>query len=101
MLAGSAPAVSVRRTGSGGINADDNDRVAAFAALDVLHARIIHGDARGADRLCRSRGIPHEPIGKATVKPLVLSVTARPDYCVAFPGGLGTAVWCVKLRRTD
>lgn len=87
---------------------DYNDRAAVYAALDLLHAQypitcIIHGDARGADRLCRdwavSRGIPHLPhpadwesYGKAAghIRNGQM-LLARPDYCVAFPGGRGTA----------
>jgi hypothetical protein len=94
---------------------DYNDRVAAYTALDALHARypiscIIHGDARGSDSLCRdwaiSRGIPHEAYpadwesyGKAAgaIRNGQM-LLAGPQYCVAFPGGRGTADMVRKAK---
>lgn len=105
-LADSVRAVSARRIGSGVTDADASnwhtDRVAAFAALDVLHTcYIIHGDARGADRLCRdwavSRGIPHEAYpadwgvyGKAAGAIRNGHITV---WC--FPVGVVRLIWCV------
>jgi hypothetical protein len=87
---------------------DFSDRKLLYETLTRLHSQhkftaLIHGDARGADRLggewASSMGIPVEafpadwkkhgkaagPIRNATM------LKARPDMLVAFPGGRGTA----------
>lgn len=85
-----------------------NDRARIFAALDLLHSRrpisvLVHGDARGADRLAgewaRERGVQVEAhpgdwlIYKNMAGPMRNLHMARlgADLVVAFPGGKGTA----------
>lgn len=82
---------------------DYNDWPAVCAALDKLHALypitgVVHGAARGADWLAADWAfgefIPDYPCpahwgGYLTPNPTVL--VPRPQYCVAFPGGNGTA----------
>lgn len=74
------------------------------ACLDQLNiSLLIHGDADGADRraaaYCRSKGIHvaavpalweiySNPAGSKRNSAMLL---LKPDYCVAFPGGKGTA----------
>lgn len=87
-------------------------RHAVFEVLDKVNARrpvteLIHGDARGADRLCgewaRSRGVREtvcpadwDTHGKAAGHIRNRQMCEmRPDVVVAFPGGRGTA-HCVK-----
>jgi hypothetical protein len=88
---------------------DYTDRAALFAALDYLHARrvielIIHGAARGADKLAAewagARGIQSRAFpalwhahGKAAgcIRNQHMLDCGKPDGVVAFPGGCGTA----------
>lgn len=88
---------------------DYNDRRAAFAALDRVHAQrgvscIIEGGARGADRLGADWAADHDvehircPAdwtrdGKAAGyrRNERMLRTQRPDLVIAFPGGKGTA----------
>ena len=87
-----------------------NERERLFRELDRLHAEdpfsiVIHGAARGADRLAdqwaEARGIPRDPykpnyaaLGPKRA-PIVRNVEmlrdGKPDLVVAFPGGNGTA----------
>lgn len=87
---------------------DFDDREMLFAFLDRLHEEqpftlLIHGDARGADRLCgewasertieclpcpadwRRHGRAAGPIRNGQM------LEHKPDILVAFPGGKGTA----------
>jgi hypothetical protein len=88
---------------------DYTNRNALFAALDWLHGRrnielIIHGAARGADRLAAewasARGIQSRAFpalwdvdGKAAgfIRNRRMLDCGRPDGVAAFPGGRGTA----------
>jgi hypothetical protein len=90
----------------GGRDYDDSERV--YAALDRAHAKrpidmVLHGAARGADTLAgewaKSRGIHVLPFpadwklyGKrAGPARNAKMVRERPNGCIAFPGGTGTA----------
>ena len=90
----------------GGRNYDD--RAFAYRALDAAHARraitlLVHGDARGADRIGRdwaaSRGIEHKAFPADWKRHRKLAGPFRNqqmvdfglDGCIAFPGGSGTA----------
>ena len=88
---------------------DYTDRIALFKALDHLHARravelIIHGAARGADKLAAewagARGIQSQAFpalwhvhGKAAgyIRNQHMLDAGKPDGVAAFPGGRGTA----------
>ena len=83
------------------------NKAAVFACLDVLHscrpvAKLLHGGARGADRLAalwaERRGIPVEahPADWSQGKGAgparnARMIALRPDLVIAFPGGPGTA----------
>lgn len=87
-----------------------------FAVLDELHrtrgiTKIVHGQARGADRLAmqwaRSRGVPEQgypaewsKYGNSAghVRNRQMYKTERPDLVVAFPGGNGTFGMCEIAR---
>lgn len=78
-------------------------------ALDTLHAQqpvsmVIHGDAKGADRRggywAKNRGIHYaavpalwDVLGRKAAGPMrnEAMLLLKPQYCVAFPGGSGTA----------
>lgn len=95
---------------------DYTDKEAVFRALDAVHAKlgitcIIHGDARGADRIGKewalSRRINHEPYpadwnnnGKRAgpIRNQQMLDEGNPDGVVEFPGGTGTADMC---RRAE
>ncbi len=94
---------------------DYTDRVAVFRALDEIHALtpisfIVHGAAKGADRLAaewaEAHGIGVEGIaadwkryrGGAGPKRNQDMADGGADLCVAFPGGKGTADMC---RRAE
>jgi hypothetical protein len=75
----------------------------AMRGLPVAPTLIIEGDARGADRLAKTWA-SLEGVHCATVPPLwkqngnaaggdrnAAMLTLRPDYCLAMPGGSGTA----------
>lgn len=86
------------------------DRGSLFAALDALSSKqqagfsaVIHGAARGADRLAgewaEARGIPchefpanWEKHGRAAgfVRNMEMLKIGKPDAVIAFPGGAGT-----------
>lgn len=91
---------------TGGRNFADRDVL--FATLDRLHAEhgftlLIHGDARGADRLAgewaQERGVPilacpldRKRYGRgAGPKRNRQMLGQDPDLVVAFPGGSGTS----------
>lgn len=97
---------------------DYSDRETAFARLDALHERdgvtiLIEGGAKGADRIGREWALSRK-VHFATV-PAHWDSFGRaagharnramldllPEYCVAFPGGTGTAgmVKLCKERR--
>ena|SRR5215510_7917227 len=85
--------------------------------LDNAHFRepfavVIHGDARGADRLARdwakSRDVPDLPfpadwdgLGKKAgpIRNEQMIRDGEPDIVVAFPGGNGTADMVRRARR--
>lgn len=90
-----------------------SNREAVNAALDALPFEVsilIEGGARGADMLGRmwaeARGIHTATVRalwKLKGKPAggernAAMLLLRPDYCVAFPGGTGTAD---MIRRCD
>lgn len=88
---------------------DYRDTKRLFAVLDRLHAErkftfLVHGDAVGADQMahrwCKSRGV--QPVamealwdaeGKAsgTRRNKRMLEFTKPELCIAFPGGRGTA----------
>lgn len=89
----------------------------AFFCLDQLHAQhgitgVVQGDARGADALAKmwaqARGVPHfdypadwSKHGKAAGhirNAEMLLNNPKPTYCVAFPGGRGTADMVSKAK---
>lgn len=98
---------------------DFNDRVRLWALLDILHKRdpitaIIHGAARGADRLGQqwalSRGIQQEEfpaqwdlhgIAAGVIRNTQMLNEGKPDYIVACPGGKGTADMVRKARNAN
>lgn len=87
-----------------------------FAVLDKLHAErnftfLVHGDARGADQMshrwAKKRGV--QPVAMealwdtdgdsaGTKRNARMIAFAKPDLCVAFSGGRGTAN-CMRLAR--
>jgi len=92
------------------------------AVLDHLRAKlydrglvltaIIHGDARGADRLAKqwaeSRGVPHRPFpakwtkyGKAagSIRNQQMLDEGKPDAVLAFDGGSGTQDMVDRARK--
>lgn len=89
----------------------------AFSCLDSLHAQygitgIVEGEARGADTLAKewaiARGVtlyPHradwDTHGKKAGhlrNAAMLNNNPPPTYCVAFPGGRGTADMVSKAK---
>jgi len=95
---------------------DFSDREFLFATLDRLHAQkhiavVIHGDARGTDRLAgdwaQSRGIPvlarpadWKRHGRAAGPVRNRQMLAdNPNLVVAFPGGAGTQNMIEIARR--
>ena len=87
---------------------DYTNREELFAAMDELHQEygitmVIHGDARGADKLAgawaASRGIHYAAVPALwdfydrSAGPMrnAAMLTLRPILCIAFPGGAGTA----------
>ncbi|AVJ51849.1 hypothetical protein Vid5_gp94 [Pantoea phage vB_PagS_Vid5] len=89
---------------------DYNDCAAITAALDALHTQypitmLYHGCARGVDTLCglwaSARGVPVRefPADWENCGPRaglmrnieMIASNPRPVYCIAFPGGTGTA----------
>lgn len=94
---------------------DFNDRKSLFTALDRLHAKhhftlLIHGDARGADRLsgewAEANGVgvlacPADWLRQGRSAGAIRNrqmLDKRPDLVVAFPGGTGTENM-VKIAR--
>lgn len=99
----------------GGRDYADRDRL--FSELDRLLANklpdvvVIHGDAPGADTLAKeyalARGLEHLPFpadwrahGRAAgpMRNSRMLAEGRPDACVAFPGGSGTADMAGKAK---
>jgi len=96
---------------------DYDDSRAVWRALDRIKSRgdlalIIHGDARGADRLAdhyaETEGIPvlrfpadWERDGKAAgpMRNQRMLDEGRPDGVIAFPGGRGTADMIARAER--
>ena len=95
-----------------------SDRDALFTALDRAHAKrpvslLIHGAARGADTLAgewaAARGIAVEVYparwdvdGRKRAGPIRnqrMLDEGKPDACVAFPGGRGTADMVRRCRE--
>lgn len=88
---------------------DFTDREYVYETLDAMHAKtpiscIIHGAARGADRLGRdwavTRGVWETPfhadwkrlgLRAGPIRNRQMLVEGKPDFVVAFPGGNGTA----------
>ncbi|QXN72188.1 DprA-like DNA processing chain A [Rhodobacter phage RcRios] len=87
---------------------DFSDREALFRVLDDLHSThgftlLVHGAARGADRLAgewaEARGVTCKPIAAdwqmhglraGPVRNREMLRTCKPEIVVAFPGGSGT-----------
>ncbi len=87
---------------------DFSDREALFRVLDDLHSThgftlLIHGAARGTDRLAgewaEARGVPCKPMAAdwqmhglraGPVRNREMLRTCKPEIVVAFPGGNGT-----------
>jgi hypothetical protein len=94
--------------------ADEALMAKALAAL-ILHpedARIIHGDARGADRMAAAWGKEHAAEVEAfpadwtkygnAAGPLrnqAMLDVGKPDVVIAFPGGKGTADMVQRARK--
>ena len=88
---------------------DFSDREALFRVLDDLHTThgftlLVHGAARGADRLAgewaEARGVTCKPMAAdwqmhglraGPVRNREMLRTCKPEIVVAFPGGSGTA----------
>lgn len=90
---------------------DFQDRNFLFAVLDAFHSirpitRIVHGDARGADRLAGEWAHYQDPPVPVDVFPAdwqahgkaagskrnkLMLETSNPTAIIAFPGGSGTA----------
>jgi hypothetical protein len=97
----------------GGRDYADEDRVAEVLAELPAGSVLIHGDARGADRLARDvgrlfgfRDIPYparwsEEGRAAGIKRNQRMLDAHPeiDLVIAFPGGAGTLDMTVRARR--
>lgn len=102
----------------GGRNFADTGRL--FNKLDDVLFRlgsietIIHGNAPGADRLAKSwaldRGVACKPYpadwernGKAAgpIRNQQMIDEGKPDLCIAFPGGVGTADMVRRARRHE
>lgn len=97
---------------------DFTDARLADASLDALHARlgislVVHGNARGADTLAHNWALRHNiavrpftaqwaRYGRSagTMRNEQMLREARPDYVVAFPGGVGTA-HMVRIARAN
>jgi YspA, cpYpsA-related SLOG family len=94
------------------------DARSLFKALDVLHAKVgvsllIHGDAKGADRLAeqwaKKRGVPYRAFpaywkrdGERRAGPLRnqrMLDEGKAEGVVAFPGGTGTADMVARALR--
>lgn len=96
-------------------------RERTFAFLDSIHEispirLLIHGDATGADTLCKewaeSRGIPTEahPVTKADWRKYGKAagclrnqamLDQNPDILIAFPGGSGTKDMLTRAKKTS
>ena len=89
---------------------DFSDQQFIYHTLDILHERykfelIVHGDAKGADRLSgqwadeagvQQIKVPANWVGNGARKagPMrnqFMYDLIHPDICIAFPGGTGTA----------
>lgn len=88
---------------------DYRDTKRLFAVLDRIHAErkftfLVHGDATGADQMahrwCKSRGV--QPVAMealwnsegdraGSIRNKRMFEFAKPELCIAFPGGRGTA----------
>jgi hypothetical protein len=94
---------------------DYRNRAYLYGVLDGLHmalklTRLIHGDARGADSLAdewaRSRDVTvtafpadWETLGRrAGPARNAVMLAERPQYVIAFPGGVGTRDMMRKAR---
>lgn len=97
-----------------------NDYQAVCNALDAVRRTVtdrfavIHGGAQGADALsglwARSKGFPeiivpanfaHYSKGAGHIRNGWMVELCAPDYCVAFPGGNGTADMVAKCSKAD
>lgn len=93
---------------------DYENRAVVFAALDALKpARVVHGDYwNGADAAAREwvelRGVPDgrypadwKAQGKAAgpMRNSKMIATEKPNLCLAFPGGRGTADCVEKCEK--
>jgi hypothetical protein len=99
----------------GGRDYPDSGRDSLFASLDRLLVGatwLIHGDARGVDRLAgqwaHQRGIPVTPFpanwnayGKRAgwLRNQEMLDIGKPDLVIAFPGGGGTADMVRRARK--
>jgi hypothetical protein len=98
---------------------DFADELFLFTALDRVHAQwfvntLIHGDAPGADRLAGAwaakRGIDlivfpanwtRYRKRAGPIRNTRMLAEGRPDACVAFPGGAGTANMVAQCRAAN
>lgn len=96
---------------------DFNDKDMVWRELDKLHAersitRIVHGDAKGADKLAsdwaRSRGVGQgrfpadwKNLGRSAgpLRNAEMLAKSKPDLCLAFPGRRGTADMMRRAER--
>lgn len=101
---------------TGGRDYTDKSRI--FSVLATVHAKhgvtaVIHGGARGADRLsgewARLRRIPQviyeadwdkHKKGAGFIRNAEMLSEGQPDCCVAFPGGKGTAHMLGLMRKS-
>lgn len=102
---------------TGGRDYADRDRVARV--LQAVHAKhgvttVIQGGARGADRLCAEWAVANRvPVttfeadwdgpakkGAGFVRNVQMITEGRPDCCIAFPGGRGTAHMLALMRKS-
>lgn len=97
---------------------DFTDRDVLFKVLDHISKSfridlIVHGAARGADRLAgqwaETRGIPSEPMAAnwiehgrraGPIRNQAMLDKFKPDMVVAFPGGTGTADMIRRSRKS-
>lgn len=88
----------------GGRDFDDHDRIHAVLSWIIRPATLVHGDARGADRLAATCWMSHydgvaEPHpadwrGQGRIAGIIrnrLMLDLGADWVIAFPGGTGTA----------
>jgi hypothetical protein len=95
-----------------------DDKATVFSTLAAVHAKhgvtvVIHGGARGADALsaewARLRKIPCEVFeadwdkhkkAAGILRNIEMLRDGKPDCCIAFPGGKGTAHMLGLMRKS-